>query len=68
MSSFPPILSPEHVILCTLEFGKTFSDTFFSYRAFFGLDVTGDEFVFDRVARWFIFKPKIPLWVNFGKP
>jgi hypothetical protein len=19
----------------------------------------------DRVARWFIFKPKIPIWVNF---
>jgi type II secretory pathway component GspD/PulD (secretin) len=19
-----------------------------------------------RVARWFVFKPKIPLWVNFG--
>jgi hypothetical protein len=21
-----------------------------------------------RVARWFIFKPKIPIWVNFGGP
>jgi hypothetical protein len=21
-----------------------------------------------RVARWFIFKPKIPIWVNFGVP
>jgi hypothetical protein len=21
-----------------------------------------------RVARWFVFKPKIPLWVNFGGP
>jgi hypothetical protein len=21
-----------------------------------------------RVARWFIFKPKIPIWVNFGSP
>jgi hypothetical protein len=21
-----------------------------------------------RVARWFIFKPKIPLWVKFGGP
>jgi hypothetical protein len=20
----------------------------------------------NRVARWFIFKPKIPIWVNFG--
>jgi hypothetical protein len=20
------------------------------------------------VARWFIFKPKIPIWVNFGGP
>jgi hypothetical protein len=19
-----------------------------------------------RVARWFVFKPKIPIWVNFG--
>jgi hypothetical protein len=21
-----------------------------------------------RVARWFIFKPKIPIWVNFARP
>jgi hypothetical protein len=21
-----------------------------------------------RVARWFVFKPKIPIWVNFGAP
>jgi hypothetical protein len=21
-----------------------------------------------RVARWFIFKPKVPIWVNFGGP
>jgi hypothetical protein len=21
-----------------------------------------------RVARWFSFKPKIPIWVNFGGP
>jgi hypothetical protein len=22
----------------------------------------------NRVARWFVFKPKIPIWVNFGGP
>jgi hypothetical protein len=22
----------------------------------------------DRVARWYIFKPKIPIWVNLGGP
>jgi hypothetical protein len=22
----------------------------------------------DRVARWFVFEPKIPIWVNFGGP
>jgi hypothetical protein len=22
--------------------------------------------VLSRVARWFVFKPKIPIWVNFG--
>jgi hypothetical protein len=22
--------------------------------------------LFTRVARWFLFKPKIPIWVNFG--
>jgi hypothetical protein len=22
----------------------------------------------NRVARWFIFKPKIPIWVNFERP
>jgi hypothetical protein len=21
-----------------------------------------------RVARWYLFKPKIPMWVNFGGP
>jgi hypothetical protein len=21
-----------------------------------------------RVARWFVFKPNIPIWVNFGGP
>jgi hypothetical protein len=21
-----------------------------------------------RVARWFVFKPKLPIWVNFGGP
>jgi hypothetical protein len=21
-----------------------------------------------RVARWFLFKPTIPIWVNFGGP
>jgi hypothetical protein len=21
-----------------------------------------------RVARWFVFKPKIPIWVKFGGP
>jgi hypothetical protein len=24
--------------------------------------------VFGRVARWFVFKQKIPIWVNFGRP
>jgi hypothetical protein len=24
--------------------------------------------VFNRVARWFVFKPKISIWVNFGGP
>jgi hypothetical protein len=23
---------------------------------------------FTRVARWFLFKPNIPIWVNFGGP
>jgi hypothetical protein len=22
----------------------------------------------NRVARWFVFNPKIPIWVNFGGP
>jgi hypothetical protein len=26
------------------------------------------EAVANRVARWFVFKPKIPIWVNFGGP
>jgi hypothetical protein len=29
-----------------------------------------EDFCLDwnRVARWFIFKSKIPIWVNFGVP
>jgi hypothetical protein len=26
------------------------------------------RFLCTRVARWFVFKPKIPIWVNFGGP
>jgi hypothetical protein len=26
------------------------------------------EIIYSRVARWFIFKPKIPIWVKFGGP
>jgi hypothetical protein len=26
------------------------------------------SYLSSRVARWFIFKPKIPIWVNFGGP
>jgi hypothetical protein len=26
------------------------------------------EQVWSRAARWFLFKPKIPIWVNFGGP
>jgi hypothetical protein len=36
----------------------------FGGKQFFG----GNTFEgLNRVARWFIFKPKIPIWVNFGK-
>jgi hypothetical protein len=31
-------------------------------RAFLGFEIGA------RVARWYIFKPKIPIWVNFGGP
>jgi hypothetical protein len=24
--------------------------------------------IWTRIARWFLFKPKIPIWVNFGGP
>jgi hypothetical protein len=24
--------------------------------------------ILSRVARWFVFKPKIPIWINFGGP
>jgi hypothetical protein len=26
----------------------------------------GVSCLYGRVARWFVFKPKIPIWVNFG--
>jgi hypothetical protein len=29
---------------------------------------TETDFVDTRVARWFVFKPKIPIWVNVGVP
>jgi hypothetical protein len=27
-----------------------------------------DKTLGSRLARWFVFKPKIPIWVNFGGP
>jgi hypothetical protein len=33
---------------------------------YFGLN--SNIYITVRVARWFIFKPKIPIWVNFGVP
>jgi hypothetical protein len=27
-----------------------------------------DDLIWARVARRFVFKPKIPIWVNFGGP
>jgi hypothetical protein len=33
-----------------------------------GFDLLHGSSVRTRVARWFIFKPKIPIWVNFGGP
>jgi hypothetical protein len=37
------------------------------------LDIPAPELLFVtvvdcRVARWFVFKTKIPIWVNFGGP
>jgi hypothetical protein len=29
---------------------------------------SGDKRFITRVARWFVFKPKIPIWVNFWGP
>jgi hypothetical protein len=26
----------------------------------------GKKWLFTRVARWYIFRPKISIWVNFG--
>jgi hypothetical protein len=34
----------------------------------FKTDATEPISVQVRVARWYIFKPKIPIWVNFGGP
>jgi hypothetical protein len=28
----------------------------------------GVDTVWSRVARWYFFKPKIPIWVNLGGP
>jgi hypothetical protein len=47
----------------------------FQGQAFFYLHGVGDGFFLEsrfsrkqrRVARWHIFKPKIPTWVNFGR-
>jgi hypothetical protein len=46
---------------------------FFQRKYFFNHDIGPwssilSKSVFSRVARWFNFKPKIPIWVNFGGP
>jgi hypothetical protein len=38
------------------------------FPRFFGSHLTLKRLVASRVARWFGFKPKIPIWVNFGGP
>jgi hypothetical protein len=38
----------------------------FQKGLFYIIDI--DAGVSHRVARWYIFKPKIPTWVNFGGP
>jgi hypothetical protein len=32
------------------------------------MSVKSNDLVRRRAARWFLFKPKIPIWVNFGGP
>jgi hypothetical protein len=41
-------------------FVSNFISFHFSESSFFLLQ--------SRVAKWYIFKPKIPIWVNFGGP
>jgi hypothetical protein len=46
-----------------------FSNSRFAYAS--RISVVGLSFEYcrgARVARWYIFKPKIPIWVNFGGP
>jgi hypothetical protein len=38
------------------------------YKAFHTYVPTSTMEFWSRVARWFIFKPKIPIWVNFRGP
>jgi hypothetical protein len=44
-----------------MNFGKNMYQYTLSARLFWF-----DLIILFRVARWFVFKPKIPIWVNFG--
>jgi hypothetical protein len=61
--------------MATEATATTDSDNFFvtkqrgKEKTFFPLYFAARVFAFpNRVARWFHFKPKIPIWVNFGGP
>jgi hypothetical protein len=42
---------------------------FFKKRSsLFSVQKAGPGCLLARVARWSVFKPKIPIWVNFGEP
>jgi hypothetical protein len=55
----------------SLSFGKTFLHEIFFYIKDLSKrykNVALNLKSWGRVARWHIFKPKIPIWVNFGGP
>jgi hypothetical protein len=51
----------KNLVLC--QIGDFLQNT---SKIFHSKEVSHFKWVVSRVARWFVFKPKIPIWVNFG--
>jgi hypothetical protein len=67
-SSFSFLAIDKRETLLMVSFGKKWTTRMGTEFRLDDSTMLCTTFVNYRVARWFIFKPKIPIWGNFGGP